>query len=146
MKLISIITIIAGTIFIKPDPGKDNWEIFARVKFSERYFKTLNEYYLVPLLDSRIRAYEGKEFILTGHYLPMELDDNKVIIISRFPYAQCFFCGGAGPESVAEIVFAGKRARLKADQIITVKGTLVLNGTDVEHMNFILKNAEIVPS
>ena len=73
----------------------------------------------------------------------MELDDNKVIILSKFPYSQCFFCGGAGPESVAEIYFSSKRPRLKADQLITVTGLLKLNALDINHMNFILENARI---
>jgi hypothetical protein len=45
---------------------------------------------------------------------------------------------------VAEIVFAYKRPKFKADQVITVKGTLSLNDLDIDHMNFILKNATLV--
>ena len=44
----------------------DSWEIFARVKFSSKFFKELNEFVLVPFFDSRIKAYEGKE--ITLHY------------------------------------------------------------------------------
>lgn len=124
----------------------EGWDVFARVKFSEKFFKELNEYYLVPFLDSRIRAYEGKQFTLKGHYLPMDVEGSNVIILSKHPYSMCFFCGGAGPESVAEVYFSSKRPRLKADQVITVKGRLVLNDTDTEHMNFILKEAVVVPA
>jgi hypothetical protein len=127
-------------------PPSDGWDVFARVKFSEKFMKELNEYYLVPLMDSKIKSYEGKEITLKGYYLPYELDDKNRIIISKNPYSQCFFCGGAGPESVSEIVFASKRPRFKADQIITVIGTLKLNASDINHMNFILENARIETS
>jgi hypothetical protein len=56
----------------------------------------------------------------------------------------CFFCGGAGPEAVAEVHFAGKVPRFKADQIIMAKGILKLNGRDITHLNFILKEAVLV--
>lgn len=125
-------------------PGSDTWEILARVKFTEKFFPKLNEYYLVPLLDSRIRSYEHKDFRLTGHFLPMELDDANTIILSRHPYAACFFCGGAGPESVAEVVFKTKHQKFKPDQVIAVKGTLILNEGDVNHMNFILRDAVVI--
>ncbi len=122
----------------------DGWTEFARVKFTSKFFKELNEYFLVPFLDSRIKALEGKEITLEGHYMPMDMEDNRVIIISKYPYSQCFFCGGAGPESVAEIIFSTKAPRFKADQIVAVTGTLKLNDRDINHMNFILENAKSV--
>lgn len=141
MKLLETFLLIS--LLNVPAKSPDSWEIFARVKFSSKFFKEHNEYFLVPFFDSKIKAYEGKEITLLGHYMPMDLDDNKVIILSKFPYSQCFFCGGAGPESVAEIYFSSKRPRLKADQVITVTGTLKLNALDINHMNFILENARI---
>lgn len=143
MKL--LVTFLLISLLSATAKPPDSWEIFARVKFNAKLDKELNEYFLVPFFDSKIKAYEGKEITLRGHYMPMELDDNKVIILSKFPYSQCFFCGGAGPESVAEVYFSSKRPRLKADQIITVTGKLKLNDLDVNHMNFILENARIEP-
>ncbi len=125
-------------------PVEDGWVIFAKVKFTSRYYKEHKENFLTPFFDSRIRALEGTEIQLRGHYMPFDLDDKKTIIISKFPYAACFFCGGAGPESVAEITFAGKVPKFKADQVITVRGILKLNDSDVNHLNFLLLNALLV--
>lgn len=140
--------ILAGfflmSLLIATDNPTENWEIFAHVKFDAKFYKDMNEHMLVPFFDSKIKAYEGKEFILRGHFIPMDLEESNVIVLSKYPFSQCFFCGGAGPESVAEIKFAGKHPRFKADQIITVKGILSLNDTDINHMNFILKNASLV--
>lgn len=124
-------------------PADDTWKIFARVKFTEKFYKELDEYYPMPLLDTRIRFYEGKPITLKGHYLAMDLEDSRSIVLSKNPYAACFFCGGSGPESVAEVVFEGKRPRLKADQIITVTGILKLNDKDLNHLNFIIERAHI---
>jgi hypothetical protein len=122
----------------------NGWDAFARVKFSSKFFKEFDEYFLVPFFDSKIKGIEGKEVTLRGHYMPMDLGNNYTLILSKYPYSQCFFCGGAGPESVAEIVFPSKHPKLKADQIILVKGILQLNDTNVDHMNFILKDASII--
>jgi hypothetical protein len=121
----------------------EGWEVFARVKFTEKFFKEQDEYYLVPLLDTRIRAHEGRPVKLKGHYIPMEMGKNA-IVLSKYPYSSCFFCGGAGPESVAEVVMKDKLPKLKPDQVITVTGILALNDSDVMHMNFILKEAQII--
>lgn len=134
---------LATTLAVAQRTPGDTWSILARVKFTEKFYKELNEYYLVPLLDTRIRAYEGKPFTLKGHYLALDLEDRRAIVLSKNPYAACFFCGGAGPESVAEVIFDGKRPRLKADQVITVTGVLKLNDKDLNHLNFIIEQAHI---
>ena len=139
MKVFTIITLLVVSV----QSSGDSWDIFARVKFTEKFYKELNEYYMVPFLDSRIRAYEGKPFTLKGHYLPMDLDNDNAVVLSKNPYSACFFCGGAGPESVAEVVFGGKRPRLKADQVITVTGVLKLNDKDLNHLNFIIEQAHL---
>jgi len=122
-------------------PVANGWLVFERVKFTSQFYQEFDEYFLTPFFDSKIRQYENQEIILKGHYMPFDLDDKNVIILSKYPYAACFFCGGAGPESVAEIVFRVKPPRFKTDQVIQVSGKLKLNGKDVNHLNFILTEA-----
>jgi len=124
-------------------PSSDGWTVFARVKFKSTFFKEINEYFLVPTFSAELNTLVGKDFTLKGHYIPFDLPANT-IILSKNPFASCFFCGGAGPESVAEINFKSKRPKLKVDQVIEVKGILRLNGTDINHMNFILDDAELL--
>lgn len=135
------IFLYAGTTLAQ---SSDGWLLFAKIKFNAVFFKEYKENFLVPVFDRTIKSYEGMEITLRGHYLPMDLENDRVILLSKYPYAQCFFCGGAGPESVAEIVFPSKHPKLKADQIITVVGKLKLNDTDVNHLNFILKDASVI--
>jgi hypothetical protein len=122
----------------------DGWALFEKVKFKAKYSQLYNEFFQYPQFDSAIRAYQGKEITLEGYYIPFDLVDSKSIVVSKFPYAACFFCGGAGPESVAEVVFTKSKPRLKADQLITVKGMLRLNEDDVSRMTFILEDATII--
>ena len=123
----------------------DGWSIFSAVKFKTEYFKEHNLYLQVPVLDEKAKSKIGTWITLSGHYMPFEMPDNR-IILSLYPYASCFFCGGgAGPESVAEIVFAQKPSEFYADQWITVRGKLKINTLDIDRMNFILENAVIIP-
>ena len=141
-QILIVLVFVYATVFAQSDKV-NGWPVFARVKFESKFFKEQNEYFLVPSFDQRIRSLVGTEITLKGYYLPFDLPKNQ-LIISKNPYASCFFCGGAGPESIAEAVLKWKAPRLKVDQIITIKGKLKLNGTDIEHMNFILEDAEIV--
>jgi hypothetical protein len=143
--VMSYMAIFSSIVFFLFSHGLDDgWGILGKVKFTTKFYKEHNEYFLTPFLDSRIRFYEGKEFTLKGHYLPMDLEDKNTIIVSKYPYSACFFCGGAGPESVAEVHFKDKAPRFRADQVVTVKGILKLNEKDIKHMNFILTDAVAV--
>ena len=81
---------------------------------------------------------------LGGYYLPLEYD-RKTIVLSKLPFASCFFCGGnVGQETIAEIQFADKTRRFMPDEIIKVRGKLKLNNSDFDHFVFILEEAELL--
>jgi hypothetical protein len=121
----------------------DGWSLFARVKFNPVLMKEFNEYFLVPSFDKKILSLVGTEIILKGFYIPFDLPKNH-LVISKNPYSSCFFCGGSGPESVAEAKLKTKSPKLKVDQVITIRGKLKLNDKDVDQLNFILEDAEII--
>ncbi|HMP99017.1 MAG TPA: hypothetical protein PKC24_04490 [Cyclobacteriaceae bacterium] len=122
----------------------DGWNEFAKTKFEPKYYESLGEYLFYPNFPPELKKLEGKEITLQGYYMPFEIEGGKYIILSKFPYANCFFCGGAGPESIAEVYFKEKQGKFILDQFLTVKGKLKLNAEDVEHVNFILEDAVIV--
>ena len=132
-------------ILLSAPPSTDGWQLFMRTKFVSTYIKQYNEYFLVPQFDVKLKQLQGTEIDLQGHYIPFDLPVGS-IVLSKNPYSSCFFCGGAGPETVAEINFKNKPPKLKPDQVITVKGKLRLNDKDVEHMTFILDQAELITS
>lgn len=138
LPVLSVFTLMAFAV--APVEG---WSLFAKVKFAEKYFKELDEYYLVPFFDDKIQSYVGQEIALRGYYIPLDIADKKTLIISKTPNSECFFCGGSGPETVAEVKLKVNVPRMKADQVITVTGKLRLNDQDVTHMNFILEEASL---
>jgi hypothetical protein len=69
---------------------------------------------LFPTFSADLKAQVGKEIELEGYYLPVDVEGDAYIILSKFPYAQCFFCGGAGPESIAEVTFKTKTPQVRS--------------------------------
>ena len=122
----------------------EGWETFADVRFELQYVEEVGSHVEMPIFDEAIRAKEGKPMTLGGYYLPLEYD-RKTIVLSKLPFASCFFCGGnVGQETIAEIQFADKTRRFMPDEIIKVRGKLKLNNSDFDHFVFILEEAELL--
>lgn len=136
--------LLAATAFVlgfEASAQTDGWASFAKTKFETKYNEQVREYFLYPEFPAELKNLVGKEISLEGYYLPIDVDGDAYIILSKFPYSQCFFCGGAGPESIAEVTFKTKPGKFEADQYIRVKGKLKLNPDDLEHGNFQLEEA-----
>ena len=89
--------------------------------------------------------WQGKEVMLTGYIIPTaEAAGFEGIIISKFPYAMCFFCGEAGIESVAELRMKEKAPDFEMDKPYVFKGKLLLNDSDFDQLNFILTEVELM--
>ncbi len=138
---LSLLSLLA----IGSPPAKDLWGIFAKTRFVEKLNRQLSMYFLYPAFPDELKALEGKEVELTGFHIPLEVTDAKMLILSKFPMAECFFCGGSGPESVAVVYLLEKPSkRLKMDDIVRISGKLLLNEKDVDELNFIIKEAKII--
>lgn len=122
----------------------DMWHVFSKTQFEPRFDETLGEYIFYPKFPPEVRHLAGKEITITGYYVPFAPEGDDYIIISKFPMSQCFFCGGGGPESVAEVNFTRNPGRFQVDDLITVRGKLKLNVDDLDHINFILTDAVLV--
>lgn len=121
------------------DSGK-NWETMADVK----YEKSEDEYgeIYVPKFGDNVQKMNGKTVSLKGFIIPFEgMFEPKHIIISSLPIAACFFCGGSGPETVAE-AYLKEEVKYTAKPV-TVTGRLELNDTDYDQLMYILKDAEV---
>ncbi|WP_111669380.1 hypothetical protein [Algoriphagus litoralis] len=121
------------------------WDLFSTTKFTEKLNKKIGLYFFYPNFNEELKALEGKTVELRGFFIPLDIQQKSTIILSKYPMAECFFCGGSGPESVAVAHLKNLPSRkLKMDQIITVRGILQLNAEDVEEMTFIINQAEII--
>lgn len=122
----------------------ETWNVFAKTKFEPKFDEKLGEYLFYPTFPDDVKKLEGKVITIEGFYVPFAPEDDDYIILSKFPMSQCFFCGGGGPESVAEVNFAKEPGRFQVDDLITVRGKLKLNSEDLDHINFILTDAVLV--
>jgi hypothetical protein len=139
--LLATVVCLASNAVAQPE----GWGLFAKTKFETKYNEKAAEYFMVPLFTDELKLLVGKEVSLEGYYMPIDVEGNAYIILSKYPYSQCFFCGGAGPESIAEIIFKSKpKTKFESDQYLRVKGKVKLNDTDLEHGNFILTEALII--
>jgi hypothetical protein len=121
-------------------PIEINWKILADVTYKDMYVKELDAYYWKPTFGASVKALAGKEVFITGYVIPVDYDAG-FFVVSKYPYANCFFCGGGGPESVVDLQFASKHRNYKTDERLTFKGKLVLNADDIYKMNYILQGA-----
>lgn len=143
MKTLAMIFMLSYTIPAATGPLIINWKKLADVEFTRKLNKEVNMHFLYPTFGPTVKALQGKEIQIKGYMIPIDENEN-IYVVSAQPMAMCFFCGGSGPESIMELQFKNKKQRFKTDEVRTVKGVLQLNPADIEHLNYILKNAEIV--
>lgn len=127
-------------------PGEDDprslWAVLGRVSFAQSGGDVLTMNMAPPSYSKEVRALEGKEIIIRGYVIPMDFGDDY-LVISANPFATCFFCGGAGPETVMEVYLSEPREFSKDEQV-TVRGILKLNRGEVEHLTYMLRDAKVV--
>jgi hypothetical protein len=63
-------------------------------------------------------------------------------MLSAYPTAACFFCKGAGPESVMEVY--PKKPIPYSKNAVKIRGRLELNDSDYMKMAYLLKDAVLV--
>ena len=122
------------------DNSAQNWDTMADVK----YEKSQDEYgeIYVPKFGDEVQKMEGKQVSLKGFIIPFEgMFEPKHIILSSLPIAACFFCGGSGPETVAE-AYLNEEIKYTSKPV-TVTGTMTLNDTDYDQLMYILKDAKV---
>jgi len=116
------------------------WEDFADVDFVPEYNEKYDVHFLMPTFGEKIRSYKGKQVSIKGYFLDVS-GSGEVFLVSQNPMASCFFCGAAGPETIIEVNFK-KKPSFTTDQIVIITGVLELNRNNVDHCNYILKEAD----
>lgn len=126
-----------------PLPVEKTWKTLAKITYKKEYDEMLGFKIDKPVFSDKVKALEGKEITVKGYIIPVEgYKSHKEFILSAFPYNMCFFCGGAGPETVMEVE-AVDPVPFQAESIV-MKGRLVLNAEDVNRLMFFLEDAVLV--
>lgn len=118
------------------------WEDLADVNFIDKYFEMEGGNYLFPKFGESVKALEGQEVYLKGYILALDPETGYYLLSSN-PYSSCFFCGGAGPETVVELEFKYIPERIKMDQVATIRGKLKLNEENIYQCNYIFEDADL---
>ncbi|MFK8057515.1 MAG: hypothetical protein AB8F78_15425 [Saprospiraceae bacterium] len=116
------------------------WPTLARVSFTKEYDELLGLKVDKPVFSKAVKELDGKKITLRGYVIPTEgYKSHKEFVFSAYPYSMCFFCGGAGPETVIE-VFATEPIEYSAEAV-EVTGILRLNGDDPNALMYRLEEA-----
>lgn len=138
-KLLVILSAILVTAAAEPlfAQQENMWKTLSKITYKKEYDEMLGFKVDVPVFSKELQSLEGKEVTIKGYIIPVEgYKSHKEFIFSAYPYNMCFFCGGAGPETVMEVK-AKSPVPFTADPI-TIRGKLHLNATDVNRLMYSL--------
>ena len=152
--MIKVLFLILSMFLVSQPPDlekhyeDETWSILlSDVRMRYRFSIEYNSFVHVPRFGNTLQQMEGKEIVLRGFFLPADVT-GEAFVLSYVPMAMCFFCAGAGIESVVElhsiISHRMRFRRLSTDDFIEVRGRLRLNRDDLDHLIYILEDAELV--
>ena len=119
-----------------------SWEQLTDVTFSKKFDSELGIDIMEADFGASVEALNGKEIIIKGFMIPLDPLGTQYVI-SRNPMASCFFCGGAGPETVAELrLHPNSFRRYKTDENLSFRGKLMLNTSNKESLHYVILEAE----
>ncbi|NOT38850.1 MAG: hypothetical protein HOP11_15860 [Saprospiraceae bacterium] len=119
------------------------WPILAGVSYKKVEDKILGYEVDFPVFNSEIKSYEGKRIKVRGFIVPTNgYKSSKEFVLSALPVKSCYFCGGAGPETVIEVQ-AWEAIPLTTSRV-ELEGVLRLNNTDLNSLMFKLEEAKLI--
>lgn len=119
----------------------DIWKKLGKLTYKKQYDELLGFKVDVPVFSAELKALQGKEVTVKGYIIPTNgYKSHTEFVFSAFPYNMCFFCGGAGPETVMEI-YASEPIQYSTEPV-TIKGILQLNDKDSNRLMFSLIKAK----
>ena len=121
------------------NPTEVTWKLLGQIDF----VKKKNPHYgevMYPMINGTLKALQGKKIKASGFIVPI---DSKSYALSKNVFAQCFFCGNAGPETIMGIKFKDSTPRLKTDTYVTMEGTFRYNSDDIDDWIYHIENAVI---
>ncbi len=151
MRKIIIILLVFFSVqhlYAQYESSYENWKILLdNVKIRYVYEEEFDGFVSKPIFGKKIQELEGKIITLQGFNLPVNPESTS-FVISHSPSSRCFFCSGAGVETLAEVTPRSgslqKLRDLKVDNFFEVKGRLRLNPDNYGHLIYILDDAVFI--
>ncbi len=126
----------------KEDP-KRTWKTLSNITFKKEFDEFMGFKVDVPVFAPEVQALDGKEITIKGYIIPTEgYKSHRAFVFSAYPYNMCYFCGGAGPETVME-VDADEDIKYTAEPVV-IKGILQLNSGDINQLIYSMTKATLV--
>jgi len=125
--LLLLLVLIAYSTQVNAQRNKveNYWEEMMDVTVKSKFDPATENFTSTPTFGKKISKLDGKKIYLKGFIIPADLTKGRMTL-SKFSYSSCYFCGGAGPESVIEIV-AKNPIIYRMDKPIILEGTLRIN-------------------
>lgn len=119
------------------------WYKLSKITFKKVYDEFMGFKVDVPVFSESIKRWDGKEIEIRGYIVPSQgYEGQTEFFLSAYPYNMCFFCGGAGPETIME-VYTKEEIDYTAEAVV-VKGILRLNDTDINRLIYAIEDVELV--
>ena len=92
-----------------------------------------------------IEKLDGEEIEVKGYIIPLTgKKAQSHFMFSAYPFANCFFCGNAGPETVMEVYTMDDKKIEYSDDAVLLKGKFKFLGVKHNDIMFELYEAELV--
>ncbi len=142
MKVLALIMLWLATATNMSSQQLISWDQLTDVTFSKEMSAELGIEILKADFGPSIEKLEGQDILLRGYVIPLDPLGTQYVL-SRNPMASCFFCGGSGPETVAELRLHPKSIRRYAtDEVLTFKGKLELHEANTNSLHYVILQAE----
>lgn len=140
--LIVVLLALQISSFINEEPVNISWKSLSETSFSEYFNETKNIWTLEGLFPMSIKELNGSDVKITGYVIPLDIKERSYVL-SAYPYSSCYFCGGAGPESIVNLQLNDLKDYIETDAIKTFSGVLDLQSRPKNGFYFTLINARI---
>ncbi|TNE30618.1 MAG: DUF3299 domain-containing protein [Bacteroidetes bacterium] len=119
------------------------WEDLNKVEFVEFYDRDRSDWSLRAEYSPEILVLDGTSVQITGYIIPLDVQGDDYAL-SAFAFSSCFFCGGAGPETVMGLSFQDVPDRMSTDDVVKLKGVLRVRELPGQGFHYQLDQVEII--
>ena len=119
------------------------WKQLSDVIFNRKFDEKMQMPVLYPSFSRNIKSMNGKTIVISGYVIPVDATGG-MYVLSANPNSSCFFCGGAGPETIMSLKFKSGRPEFETDDYVKCKGRLRLNEKNIYELYYNLDDVELI--
>jgi hypothetical protein len=143
MKNFLVVCFLSFTGLVSAQNSSNTWATLGKLTFKKEFDASLGFKIDKPVFSDEVKSLANQVIEIKGYIIPTDgYKSQTEFILSAFPYNMCFFCGGAGPETVME-VYAKTPIKFTSEAVV-IKGKLELNSDDVNRLIYAITSAEQV--